>query len=107
MAVGLFRRRVFRHPFRRVTESVGLHSVIFALISGPFYYWRKRARIEAVLLFTAGVPLMVYHPGHAMVSRWVLSDAATVVWAAAAVLAPLVLALSYRRQGWSEIDDPD
>jgi hypothetical protein len=104
---GFFRRRVFRQPFGDGTESTGIHSALWVLVSGPVYYWRKHARIEAVELCVVGAPLLVYNPGNALVSRAVLSDIATVVWAGSVLLAPLLLALSYRRQGWNEIDDSD
>jgi hypothetical protein len=104
---GFLRRRVFQHPFGSKTESVGVHSMMFALISGPIYYWQKRARLEAVILCIIGVPLLVYNPDNALVSRAVLSDIASVVWAGSVVLAPFLLALSYLRQGWNEIIDSD
>ena len=108
MAVaGLFRRRVFQHPFLRRTEAIGLHSVMLALLSGPIYYWQKRARLEAVVLCVVAAPMLVYNPDSALVSRAVLSDIATAVWAGSVVLAPLLLALSYHRQGWSEVIEPD
>ena len=104
---GFFRRRVFRHPFAGTTESIGVHSVMFALLTGPIYYWRKRARVEAVVLAIVGVAVLAYDPDSALVSGAVLSDITTAVWAGSVVLAPLVLALSYRRQGWIEIVDSD
>jgi hypothetical protein len=104
---GLFRRRVFQHPFLRRTEAIGFHSVMLALVSGPFYYWRKRARLEAIVLCIVGLPMLIYNPDSALVSRAVLSDIATAVWAGSVVLAPLLLALSYHRQGWSEIIESD
>ena len=102
MAAGFFRRRVFAPPFDAPSEAVGLQSMLFAAISGPFYYWKKRARIEAVLIALSGLPLLVYDPSHALLSRAMLTDLASAVWALSVVLAPLLLALSYRRQGWSE-----
>jgi hypothetical protein len=104
---GFFRRRVFQHPFAGTTESIGVHSVMFALLSGPLYYWRKHARLEAVVLCFVGLPLLVYNPDKALVSGAVLSDIATGVWAGSVVLAPLLLALSYHRQGWDEIIESD
>ncbi|HUZ71802.1 MAG TPA: hypothetical protein VMU87_02345 [Stellaceae bacterium] len=101
----LFRRRVFRHPFRSATESTGVHSMLFALVSGPIYYWRKRARIEAVVLGIASIPPLLYNPATSLVSRAVLNDAVTLIWAGAVVFAPALLALSYRRQGWIEIGE--
>jgi len=100
---GLFRRRVFRHPFRATTESVGIHTVLFALISGPIHYWRKRARIEAVILGVVSLPPLFYNPASALVNRAALTDAVALVWIGAVVLAPALLAASYRRQGWIEI----
>ena len=81
--------------------------MIFALLSGPIYYWRKRARIEAVVLCIVAAPLLIYDPGSALISRAVLSDVATWVWVGSVVLAPFLLAQSYHRQGWREIGDSD
>ena len=106
-AAGIFRRRVFQHPFVGITESIGVHSVMFALLAGPIYYWRKHARLEAVVLCIVGVPLLVYNPNSALASRAVLSEIATAIWAGSVVLAPLFLALSYHRQGWDEVSDSD
>jgi hypothetical protein len=100
---GFFRRRVFKHPFGEDTESVGLHSMMFALLTGPIYYWKKRARLEAVVLCTISVALLVYNPDSALVSGAVFADITTVVWAGSVLLAPFLLALSYHRQGWTEI----
>lgn len=100
---GFFRRREFRHPFRAVTESTGVHSMLFALMSGPFYYWRKHARLEAVVLCVASLPPLVYNPATLLVSHAALTDVATLSWAGAVVFAPALIALSYRRQGWVEI----
>ena len=104
---GFFRRRVFRHPFAGTTESIGVHSVMFALLTGPIYYWQKRARIEAVVLSIVGVALLVYDPDSALVSGAVLSDITTAVWAGSVMFAPLLLALSYHRQGWIEVTESD
>jgi hypothetical protein len=106
-STGIFRRRVFRHPFLKRTEAVGPHSVVLALLSGPIYYWQKRARLEAVVLCVVATPMLVYDPDSALVSRALLSDITTLVWAVSVVLAPLFLALSYHRQGWSEVAESD
>jgi hypothetical protein len=106
-SAGFFRRRVFKHPFAEDTESVGVHSMIFALLSGPIYYWKKRARLEAVVLCTVGAALLVYNPDGALISGAALSEITTVMWAGSVVLAPLLLALSYHRQGWIEITDSE
>ncbi len=100
----IFRRRVFRHPFRSATESVGVHSMLFAMLSGPIYYWRKRARIEAIVLCILSLPPLLYNPAASLLSRAALTDFVTLMWAGAVVFAPVLIALSYRRQGWTEID---
>ncbi len=106
-SAGIFRRRVFQPPFAGRTESVGVHSVMLALVAGPIYYWRKRARIEAVVLCMVDVPLLVYNPDTALISSAVLSHIATLAWAGSVVFAPFLLALSYLRQGWSEVVESD
>ena len=96
--------RVFESPFLRRTETVnGAGAILGALIAGPFYYWRKQAPVEALLLFSAQLILFfLSNPniGHGRV------DTATpsfILWLGAAFLAPVLLPMCYRRKGWIEI----
>lgn len=95
--------RVFQSPFLRRTETVSGSAVFGALLSGPFYYWKKKAPVEALLLFTAELVLFVV-PNHYL-SGDVLGNSypALILWLGSAVLAPILLPLCYRRKGWMEI----
>ena len=96
--------RIFQSPFLRRTQTVSsVGAVLGALIGGPFYYWRKQAPIEALVLFTLEVVLI-------LVSNRGLSDRAIdtttlslVLWLGAALLAPVLLPMCYRRKGWVEV----
>jgi hypothetical protein len=96
--------RVFQSPFLRQTQTVSGSAVIGALLSGPFYYWKKKAPVEALILFTAELVLLVT-PNSALGgdvflgSSWV----GLAVWLGAAFLAPVLLPLCYRRKGWIEV----
>ena len=50
-----FESRKFRQPYLERTQSVGIVCVLWALLSGPIYFWKKGARIEAMLLAVAAV----------------------------------------------------
>jgi hypothetical protein len=99
------RPRVFQEPFFKITETVGVQSVSWAFIFGPFFYWKKGARIEAVLMFLAAVPLLqVSQTGPKFSMN--LSEIpylSGILWAAFAVLAPVLLVMHYRRNGWVEM----
>ena len=98
------RTRIFQSPFLRRTETVnGTGAVIGALLTGPFYYWRKQAPVEAVLLFTAELVLFLMS-NHAIGSNAIDSTSPSLVlWLGAALLAPVLLPMCYRRKGWIEI----
>jgi hypothetical protein len=96
------RPHTYRHAVFKTTEVVGLTSIFWAFLSGPFYYWKKGARIEAILLCLSAVPLFMYDADSSIVSHAVLSDFTTFVWLVSVVGAPLLLSASYRRRGWVE-----
>jgi hypothetical protein len=98
-----FESRKFRQPYLERTQSVGIVCVLWALLSGPIYFWKKGARIEAMLLAVASVPPLLADQEHSLIDPNLLSGFASLVWGAAAVFAPLLLMQCYRRQGWIEI----
>ena len=95
-----FHRQSLHHPVLAKTESVGPRCLFGALIIGPLYYWKKGARIEAILFCLATIPLFMYDPGSALLSRATVAQLTTLAWLASVALAPLLIALSYRRRGW-------
>lgn len=97
------RPRAFQQPYSKVSRAVGIQSVLWVLMLGPIYYWKQGAMIEAILLSLASIPLLFVDESSSYVSVPVLSALTTFVWAAAAILAPVLLALSYQRRGWVEI----
>jgi len=99
------RPRTYRHAVFKKTQAVGLAAIFWALLSGPFYYWKKGARIEAILLCLSTVPLFMYDSESSLVSYSALSDFTTLVWLVSVVGAPVILAASYRRRGWVEEGD--
>jgi len=99
------RRHVFRRRQLEATETVGFGSVLWALVLGPLYYWKKGARFEALLLSLAGIPLFMFGDDDATLAYAILSDISTLVWIASIVCAPLLLAASLRRHGWVEISE--
>ena len=99
-------RRVFRQPYTGATAAVGISSVLWALMAGPLYFWRKGAMIEAALLAAAGASLWFFDAGSALISLAALRAITTAIWAGSVVLAPVLLELSYRRRGWVEITEP-
>jgi hypothetical protein len=96
--------RVFESPFLRRTQTVsGGSAVIGALLIGPFYYWRKQAPIEALVLFTLELILFVVSNGAITEGAIDSTTPSLVLWLGAALLAPVLLPMCYRRKGWVEI----
>jgi hypothetical protein len=103
MSLFAYRTRIFRSPFLRRTETVGGSAVIGALLTGPFYYWRKQAPVEAVVLFTAELVLFLMS-NHAISSNAIDSTTPSLIlWLASAIAAPVLLPMCYLRKGWIEI----
>jgi hypothetical protein len=92
----------YRHAIFKQTQTVGRSAIFWALLSGPFYYWKKGARIEAILLCLSAVPLYMYDSDSSIVSYSTLWDLTTLVWLISIIGAPVILAASYRRRGWVE-----
>jgi hypothetical protein len=96
----LVRRRTFRSPSGRATQTVGIESVLWVLFLGPIYFWKKGALIEGiVLLVLTFLPFFVPDD-----TPLIGSDLFSfVLWGLSVVLAPMLLSWSYERRGWDEI----
>jgi hypothetical protein len=97
-------KRVFQSPYARSREIISGAAIFGALLSGPFYYWKKKAPVEALLLFTAELVLFLtpnkFLGGDVFLgSSWI----GVALWLGAAALAPVLLPICYRRKGWVEI----
>jgi hypothetical protein len=100
-----YRLRTFKEPFFKDSEVVGIQSVAWALLFGPFFFWRKGAHIEAILLVLAMTPLMNIEHSDSQYSV-ILSGPAYLtwlVWIGFAAFAPVLLTLAYQRKRWVEI----
>ena len=95
----------FQNPFFKITEVVGAQSVLWALIFGPLFYWKKGAQAEAVLMVLSATPLLqLSHIGSKYsVSFSEIPYVSAVLWAAFVALAPILLVMHYRRKGWVEV----
>lgn len=96
--------RVFQSPYLRRTETLsGWRAILGALLSGPFYYWKKQAPVEAAVLFTAELVLF-FISNHAISNNAIDGTTPSVIlWLASAFAAPVLLPMCYRRKGWVEI----
>jgi len=99
------RPRRFQSPAFKKAQVVGVQSVLWAFIFGPFFYWRKLARAEAVLMALSAAPLLqLSHIGSKYrVSFSEIPYVSAILWAALAALAPVLLVMHYRRKGWVEV----
>jgi hypothetical protein len=97
--------RRFREPSLKITEAVGVQSVLWALIFGPFFYWKKGAQAEAVLMVLSAAPLLqLSHVGSKYsVGFSEIPYVSAFLWAAFVALAPALLVMHYRRKNWEEI----
>lgn len=77
--------------------------MIWAAMSGPLYFWKKGAQIEALLLALVCLPPIFADPATSLIDPKLLSQAASMAWGGAAFLAPLLLEACYRRRGWDEV----
>jgi len=99
------RPRVFQERFFKISETVGLQSVVWAFVFGPLFYWKKGAKAEAVLMLLVTAPLLHMHfaGSNLRVSLSAIPYVSALLWAAFAALAPILLAMHYRRRGWVEM----
>lgn len=94
--------RVFRSPYLKRSESVSGAAMLWALLLGPAYYWRKQAPAEALVLFLIDAMLMLM-PGSLLGSAAADDLLGWLVWLIFALGAPALLPMCYRRKGWVEI----
>jgi hypothetical protein len=94
------RRRTFRSPSGKATQSVGIESLLWVLLLGPIYFWTKGALIEGIVLV-----VLIFLP-------FFVSDDMPLIgsdlfsfflWGASVLVAPMLLSWSYERRGWDEI----
>ena len=96
----LVRRRTFRSPISGATQTIGFESVLWVLLLGPIYFWRKGALIEAIVLFVLTFLSFFVPDDTPLIGSDLFSF---VVWGLSVVLAPKLLSWSYERRGWDEI----
>jgi len=103
------RQRIFQEPFFKTTEVVGLQSMIWAFLFGPVFFWKKRARAEALLFVLAIAPsLSIDHSGSRYgVTLSGVEFLSPLMWTAFAAFAPVLLAAAYRRKRWIEGGPPN
>src|SRR5207253_1241448 len=99
------RQWTFEEPFFKTTEVVGIQSVIWAFLFGPFFFWKKRARAEALLLALATTPILDidYSGSKYSVTLSGLAYLTPLVWIGFAAFAPVLLIMAYRRKKWPQI----
>ncbi len=97
--------RRFQDPILKITETVGVQSVLWAFVFGPLFYWKKGARTWGALMALAAVPaLEISHDGsgiHITLSE--IPYLSAVLWALFAFLAPVLLTMHYRHKRWIEL----
>jgi hypothetical protein len=79
--------------------------MLWALIFGPFYFWKKSAEGAALLMLLSATPLLrLSHVGSKYsVSFSEIPYISAVLWAIFVALAPVLLVMHYRRKGWVEV----
>jgi len=92
--------RKFALPRRNRTEYVGGEAMLWALLSGPIFFWRKGALIEATIVSLATLPFWAIDT-----DGYLVDALGALVWLGTGALAPLLLAANYRRRGWVEVTD--
>ena len=97
---GYFRTRIFRSPLGSQVQSVGGVSVLWALLLGPAFFWRKRAPIEGLLLLAA--ELMLYFIPDDVFGALDADAIGALLWLGSSLAAPMLLAMCYERKGWTE-----
>jgi hypothetical protein len=98
-----FASRTFQSPFLHSKERVSAFSALWAFLSGPVYYWRKRAPIEALLFGLALVALLFVDEDSDFLGFSDSLDVGTLIWLGFALAAPMLLPACYRRKGWVEV----
>jgi len=92
--------RKFALPRLNRTEYVGGEAVLWALLSGPIFFWRKGALIEAMIVSLATLPFWAIDT-----DGYLVDALGALVWLGTGALAPVLLAANYRRRGWVDVSD--
>ncbi|HUH85371.1 MAG TPA: hypothetical protein VLX85_12245 [Stellaceae bacterium] len=92
--------RKFALPRLNKTAQVGGDAALKALVSGPIFFWRKGALTAGVIAGMATLPFWLINS-----DGYLLDAIGALVWLGTGVLAPQILAASYRRRGWVDVTD--
>ena len=92
--------RKFQSPYRKTIEYVGGAAVLWVLLTGPFYFWKKGAMIEALAVGAASLPFWAVDS-----AGYLLDSISGLIWLGAVLFAPLLLVMSYGRRGWVDVTD--
>lgn len=103
MLADYFVSRTFQSPFLHSKVRVSAFCALWAFLSGPVYYWRKKAPIEALLFGLALVALLFVDEDSDFLELSDSLDLGTLIWLGFALAAPVLLPACYRRKGWVEI----
>jgi hypothetical protein len=100
----LTRRRIFEQPYAKTRREIGPQSILWSLVFGPFYYWRQGALIEAAVIAIFTLAVCFVDDDSPVIDPAVLSTLITLVLLASVIFAPIILAASYKRRGWVEVE---
>jgi hypothetical protein len=101
MDLSIYKRsRKFKLLHLKTTERVGGEAVLWALIGGPLYFWKRGAMIEALVIGAATLPFWAIDT-----EGYLLDGVGGLVWLGAVLFAPVLLAMSYQRRGWTDVTD--
>ena len=93
------RPRRFSLPHLDITRAVDSSAIVWAVVTGPFFFWRKGAMIEGFVVAAATLAAW------ALDADGLIKGVSSLVWLVAALLAPMLLAKSYERRGWVDVTD--
>lgn len=82
------------------TQTVGIESVLWALLLGPIYLWKKGALVEAIMLVVLTCLPFFVPEDTPLIGSDTFSFA---LWGLSGLLTPMLLSWSYERRGWDEI----
>lgn len=97
---GYFRTRIYRSPMGSQVQSVSGLSILWALLLGPIYFWRKKAMIPAILFFAAEA--LLYFVPDDVLGDFDADAIGSLIWLGASLAAPLLLSMCYKQKGWVE-----
>ena len=97
---GYFRTRIYRSPMGSQVQSVSGLSILWVLLLGPIYFWRKKAMIPAILFFAAEA--LLYFVPDDVLGDFDADAIGSLIWLGASLAAPLLLSMCYEQKGWVE-----